>query len=266
MSTNKPWWSEEYGFFGHHYIEGDNSLDGYLIGRKQDLRDRTITEVDGIVRLLNLQGNERILDVPSGYGRHSIELAKRGFSVTGLELNSIHIDKAISDAKSVNVNVRFVKGNMIDIPFQREFNVVINMFYSFGFFETDAENSKVLEGIYDALAPGGQFLFHTDVNISRIISGKYREDENRRLESGKSLRIIDAYDPNTKRINGAWIITDSYHSEIRKNYSVRVYTAQEFTEFCRQVGFEHFQIFGDWDLTPYSDESEDMIIIAHKGV
>ncbi|CAF4819188.1 unnamed protein product [Rotaria sp. Silwood2] len=70
---------------------------------------------------------------------------------------------------------------MIDINYDNEFDAVINMFYSFGFFETDEENNQVLQNFYNALKPGGKFLFHTDVNIPRILSGKYKEDETRHL-------------------------------------------------------------------------------------
>src|SRR3989344_1655006 len=206
MKENPQWWSEEYGFFGKHYLKGDNSKEGYLIDKKQTLEQRTFAETEGIIRLLDLKGEERILDVPSGYGRHSIALAKKGFNVTGIELNAIHLNEAIRNAETAQVTPNFVKGNMIDISHKEEFDAVINMFYSFGFFETDEENKKVLENFFKSLKPGGRFLFHTDVNVHRILSGKYKQNETRDLASGNKLQIIDAYDPKDKRIHGAWII------------------------------------------------------------
>ncbi len=137
MNKSSQWWSEEYGFFGEYYIEGDNSNEGYLIAQKQNLVQRTVTEVKGVIGLLGLKGGEKILDIPSGYGRHSIELARKGFDVTGVELNSVHLNKAIFDAQTTDTKVQFVKGNMIDIAYKDEFDAVINMFYSFGFFETE---------------------------------------------------------------------------------------------------------------------------------
>src|SRR3989338_8651260 len=172
------WWSEEYGFFGKHYLEGDNSREGYLIGQ------------------------ERILDVPSGYGRHSIALAKKGFNITGVELNAVHLSEAIRNAEVAQVSPDFVKGNMIDISQREEFDAVINMFYSFGFFETDEENKRVLANFFNALKKGGKFLFHTDVNVPRVLAGKYKEDETRNLASGNTLRIIDKYNPRKKKLFG----------------------------------------------------------------
>ncbi len=214
--------------------------------------------------MLGLKGGEKILDLPSGYGRHSIALAQKGFNVTGSELNSVHLNKAIQNAEKAGTRVNFVKENMININYKGEFDTVINMFYSFGFFDTDKENNKVLKNFYNALKPGGKFLFHTDVNIPRIMSGKYREDETRHLASGKSLRIIDKYNPSDKRIHGTWIIKDKEGNEEKKNYSVRVYTKDEFIDLCKQTGFTEFKVYSDWSGVPYSEDSEDMIIVAKK--
>lgn len=262
MESNTNWWSEEYGFFGEHYLEGDNSKEGYLIEKKQTLNERTAAEVKGIINLLDLKGGEKILDVPSGYGRHSIGLAREGFDVTGSELNSVHLQKAIENA--AGTSVKFTQENMIDISYNEEFDAVINMFYSFGFFDTDTENKKVLVNFFNALKPGGKFLFHTDVNIPRIISGKYREDETRNLSSGKTLRIIDIYNPVDKKIHGTWVIKDINGVERKKDYAVRVYDIEEFISLCKDVGFKSFETYSDWDKTPYSEDSEDMIIIAIK--
>lgn len=262
-SSNIPWWSEEYGFFGSFYMNGDASKDGYLIEKKQSLQERTISEVDGIVKLLNLPKEARILDCPCGYGRHSIELAKRNFSVTGSDINSIHLAKAELDAKKESVAISFQKESMSNLTYDKEFDAVINMFYSFGFFDTDQENEKVLKNFYNALKPGGKFLMHTDVNVSRILAGKYKEDEKRVLETGDVLRVVDKYNKETKRIEGAWIIKNN-DREVRKDYTVRVYTKEEFEELCNKVGFSSVTTYGDWQGNPYTEDAEDMVVIAVK--
>jgi SAM-dependent methyltransferase len=261
---NTEWWSEEYGFFGEYYLEGDNSHEGYLIAEQQTLEQRTFCEVEGVITLLNLASRGNILDIPSGYGRHSIGLAKRGFNVVGSELNSTHLHVARAAAQKENVQVDFVQENMIDIKYQEKFDAVVNMFYSFGFFGTEEDNNRVLENFYNALKPGGKFLFHTDVNMPRILSGKYKENETRKLVSGKTLRISDVYNPKDKRIYGSWIISNKEGKEIKRDYSVRVYDKEEFIKLCETVGFKDFEVYGDWNKTPYSEESEDMIIIGKK--
>lgn len=257
------WWSEDYGFFGDFYIEGDASKDGYLIEKKQILKERTISEINGVVKLLSLSEGAKILDCPCGYGRHSIELAKQGFSVVGSDINSKHLSKAEKDSIVAEVKVDFKKENMLSLEYSNQFDAVINMFYSFGFFDTDAENNTVLKNFYNALKSGGKFLMHTDVNIPRILAKKYKENEERVLISGNKLQIIDSYDSNTKRINGTWIIKND-EKEIRKDYSVRVYTKGEFEQMCRDVGFSKVSTYSNWEGDSYTEDSEDMIIIAEK--
>lgn len=260
----QPWWSEEYDFFGSFYMQGDNSQEGYLINHKQTLSERTATEVDGMQNLLKLSPGASVLDLPCGYGRHSIELAARGYQITGLDINSTHLSRAREEARKRGIEAKFDKGNMLDFNVSEQFDAAINMFYSFGFFETDEENKQAAQNFYDCLKAGGKFLMHTDVNVPRILSGKYKEDEERHLSEGKTLRIIDKYNPETKRIDGAWIIKDDQGKEERKEYSVRVYTKEEFIELCKAVGFSHCEAYSDWQGTPYSEEAEDMIVVATK--
>jgi SAM-dependent methyltransferase len=264
MSIKKTkWWQPEAGFFGDFYFEGDNSKQGYLIEAQQTLNERTNTEVNGVIKLLSIAKGGLILDCPCGYGRHSIELASQGYNVAGVDINPSFLKKAIQIAGEKQINLDFEIGNMLELKFNNKFNAVINMFYSFGFFETDKQNETVLQNFYKALKPGGKFLMHTDVNIPRILSGKYREDEKRDLESGGSLRIIDKYNLETKRIDGSWIIEKDGVAE-QKDYSVRVYTKEEFEEMFIKVGFSSVVTYSNWDGDPYSEDSEDMIVIATK--
>jgi SAM-dependent methyltransferase len=155
---------------------------------------------------------------------------------------------------------------MRSIPFRQQFDAVINMFYSFGFFETDDENHTVLRNFYAALKPGGKFLMHTDVHIPRIMQGKYKSHEQRTLRSGKTLQIVDRYDPIRKRIDGSWtLLHPNGRAELLTPYSVRVYTFAEFAETCAAVGFTKVTGYGDWNGTPLTDDAEDMMIVAEKA-
>ncbi|MGL4697491.1 SAM-dependent methyltransferase [Enterococcus larvae] len=264
VKEDLKWWMEDYGFFGEFYMQGDDSIEGYLEGKKQTLSERTISEVDGIIRLLDLKKGNRLMDCPCGYGRHSNELQYRGIDVVGCDINSVHLSKAKENAVKRDLSTDFKQKNMIELDYTGEFDAVINMFYSFGFFDTDEENFKVLKNFYNSLKQGGKFLMHTDVNISRIQSGKYKFDEERILTSGKSLRIIDVYDEETKKIYGKWTILGSDGKTETVDYAVRVYTKEEFTEMCHEAGFTKVTVYSDWEGTPYLEDAEDMIIIAEK--
>jgi len=257
------WWDEGAGFFGDFYIQGDNSKEGHLAARRLSLSERTLVEVDGVVRLLNLTRRCRVLDMPCGYGRHSIELARRGQIVTGADINAVHLARAREDAECQGVSVKFERQNMLASTYKEEFDAVINMFYSFGFFGTDAENLQVLRGFYQALLPGGKFLMHTDVNVPRIRGGSYKTHEARSLVGGGRLWIDERFDEKIRRIEGQWMIENGSIKSSRA-YSVRVYEASEFVRMCLDVGFASCSAMGDWSGTPYSSDAEEIIFVAQK--
>lgn len=262
--TETEWWEDNAGFFGRKYIEGDDSLEGFL-STPQTLDVRTSREVDGIVRLLSLQPGASVLDCPCGYGRHSISLAKRGFQVQGSDLNGEMLDAARRQADGTG-NLRFACENMLDLVYRGSHDAVINMFLAFGFFEEEVDNVKVLANFYRALKPGGRFLLHTDVNPSRIVSGSYRLHEHRNLKSGRTLEIVESFDPARRRLNGQWILIDG--AGVRDElppYSCRVYTPGEITSLCKSVGFESVRLYGGWDGEELRDDSEEMIVVASKG-
>lgn len=258
------WWEDQGGFFGRKYIEGDDSLEGFL-STPQTLGLRTEREVDGIVSLLGLAPGATVLDCPCGYGRHSIALARRGLEVVGSDINQEMLAVAEQQANGTG-NLRFARENMISLRYRGEYDAVINMFLAFGFFEGEGENLQVLENFRAALRPGGSFLLHTDVNVSRLVSGTYRLRETRSLKSGRKLEIVESYDRDRKRLNGQWILigADGAREELPA-YSCRIYTAEELATLCRWAGFDSVSFFGGWDGRELSDESEEMIVVASRA-
>lgn len=259
------WWDEAAGFFGDFYMQGDQSKEGHLSAQRLTLSERTSCEVEGVIKLLDIRSGSRILDVPCGYGRHAIGLAAQGYNVVGVDLSTFFLDVARKRAVAQSVDIQFQKGNMLSLDFNNEFDAVINMFYSFGFFDSDEENMRVLKNFKNALNSKGKFLMHTDVNIPRILSGQYKTDEKRHLVSGGILHIQDRYNPATKRIEGAWtIIKDS--DIVRKHYSVRVYDESEFRDMCLEAGFSSCSSYGDWHGGKYDPyQSEEVIFVAQSG-
>lgn len=116
------------------------------------------TQAPQIVNLLGLAPPARILDVGCGYGRHSVELARMGFQVTGLDFSDVQLDRARERAAAAGVEVEWRQGDSRAMTFESEFDAAINMFLSFGYFETDAEHLAMLQGVVRALRPGGKFL------------------------------------------------------------------------------------------------------------
>src|SRR5438034_1082064 len=123
--------------------------------------ERTAGEVAGIETLLGLPRGSRILDLACGYGRHAIPLAERGYEVTGQDLSEVFLERARAEATSRAVAARWVHGDMRHIPFDNEFDAVINIFTAFGYLEFEEEDQRVLDQVYNTLRPGGRFLLET---------------------------------------------------------------------------------------------------------
>lgn len=262
----KEWWKCGAGFFGRHYIIGDNSLCGYIPGKPETLEERTEREIKGVIGLLSLTPLSKILDIPCGYGRHSISLAKKGYNVTGIDINLEFLQSARSAAETDGVSVGFSNGDMrcLEDRFYSEFDAVINMFFSFGFFGKN-ENIRTMQEFFKSLRPGGQLLIHTDVCPEIINGGNYRLTETRELVKGGKLLINEAYDHQTGRINGKWTIVNCQGIDHQLTpYSVRIYSTDELEKMARLCGFGKTRFYGSFQKNKFSPDSKELIFIAEK--
>jgi ubiquinone/menaquinone biosynthesis C-methylase UbiE len=265
MNKKPNWWESEGGFFGSLYKEADDSFEGHL-NTASGLSERTEKEVLGIIKLCNLNSGDTLMDCPSGYGRHSIALSQRGLKVTGIDINDEFLNLARHKANGLKLtNVNFVKCDMREIDYANEFDVVINMFYSFGFFDSEKENFLVLKNFCNALKSGGRFLMHTHITVPRLISGELKNNQTRILESGRKLRLTRKYNPVTKREDGEWMVIGADGNKNKLTpYSVRIYTADEFEKLCLDAGFKSVNSYGSWEGAEYENSSPELIVVATK--
>lgn len=265
ISYEKDWWNDAGGFFGKLYAEADDSYEGFL-KKLEAMPSRIREEVDGVVRLCSLEKGAKVLDCPCGYGRHSLGLAQKRYSVHGVDINSEHLGLAKRQAEKIKAKqCTFIQEDMRKLDFNNEFNAVINMFYSFGFFESEKDDLLSVKNFYKALKPNGKFLMHTFITVPKIKSGNYKKHDVRTLTSGDKLELFRDFDPETKREVGEWSI-------LRKNgkrdklapYSMRIYTDNEFETLCRNAGFSSISFYGDWEGNPYKAKSELLIAVATR--
>ena len=117
-------------------------------------RAQTNQEIRSLIRLVRLPAGARILDVPCGFGRHAVALARRGFRVTGVDISSDLLAQARETAASKGVSVEFRQADMRRMAYRQRFDAVLNLFTSFGYYG-DTEDLQVLKGFHRALRPGG---------------------------------------------------------------------------------------------------------------
>ena len=236
--------------------------------------DRTVKEVDGFIQLCHennlLPSNPidiSILDICCGYGRHSIELAKRGFNISGVDISPPLIEQAKSDAKKESIdfdNLTFKVGDIRDIPFPGEsFGAIINMYTSFGNY-SDEENIKCMYEINRVIKPSGFVFFDLNnlfyfINSNRIGKHFYKDGHLLYLEES-SFNPIEGREHQTAEYYYKGVLKHKY------NLSLRRYTFTEFRSLLESTGFKSIAVYGDFDgsLFEVCPPSKRMIIIAKK--
>lgn len=247
------WWSEETGFFGPGYLkEYENIL----------TKERTKAEVDFLAKALKLKRGAKILDCPCGHGRHAVELARRGYKVTGQDLNSFFLKEAKKTAKRARVSVRWIQGDMRDIPFQGEFDVVLNLYTAFGYLESDEEDEKALSEAAKALRPKGKFILELN-NRERVIR-TYHEKDWQQLSDGSIVITEKKFDQaagrNVERRIRIW--KNGKHEEFM--LFIRMYTIAELVKMLRRAGLILKEMYGDYNGGPITFDSKRYILIAEK--
>lgn len=159
--AKKEWWQT---------IFGDKYLTTYVDSFPQK---RTELEVDFLTRVLRPKGG-KVLDLACGHGRHSIELAKKGYTVTGLDYSRHFLRLVKERAREKGVRAVFRQGDMRKLSFKNEFNYIINMFTSFGYFKAEEDHAKVLRGVARALKKNGLFVMDFNNSLRGCYSGWLR--------------------------------------------------------------------------------------------
>lgn len=216
------------------------------------------THIKLILNNVNIPSNAKILDMACGAGRHAIILARKNFDVTAVDLSEKLLSIAKQSALDENLKINFVQSDIRNFKTAEKFNLVVNLFTSFGYFETDEENFSVLQKAYDLLVDGGyfildffnsQFLMQNLVESSEEIIGGVKIHQFRKI---KENRV-------TKKI----VITKNGNlSQFEE--SVRMFTKDELVMAIQNIGFDIYKTFGDFLGNDFEQFSSPRLILICK--
>ena len=133
----------------------------------------TAPQIDQVTRLLDLKPPLEILDLCCGLGRHSLELARRGFAVTGVDRTTLYLDKAREHAAAEKLSIEFIHEDMRKFCRSDAFDIVLNFYTSFGYFENPAEDRRVLVNMHKSLRKGGRLVM--EMAGKEILARIFRE-------------------------------------------------------------------------------------------
>ena len=211
------------------------------------------------IRQTDLQQGQHVLDLCCGGGRHMAHLAKVSDHVAGLDYSP----QLLAIARdSLGPDIPLIRGDMRHLPFRERFDVIMNYFTSFGYFQDQEENQQVVHNMMDALKPGGRFFIdymNKDWAIANIEYETHRTVEGFRVHERRWI------ESNGSRINKATIIKRGGDEIKHVGESVQLYTEDEFTNMLEKGGAEIESLFGDYTEAPVSPENPRMIVVGRKA-
>jgi SAM-dependent methyltransferase len=220
---------------------------------------RTEREIETITRMLEVPAGAKLLDAPCGDGRLAVELAARGYEVTGVDITTAYLDRARQTAAERGVELTLVERDMRDLGWSADFDGALCYWGSFGYFDDDG-NQEFLSAVASALKPGGCFLLETHI-LETLLP---------RFEQRGWSHIGDTYlleerqfDHTTGRIEATWTFLGNVEPEARQT-SIRLYTYRELAAMLERAGFGSAEAFDAFGEEPFEFGAQRLLMRARK--
>ncbi|MCD4737515.1 MAG: class I SAM-dependent methyltransferase [Bacteroidales bacterium] len=234
---------------------------------KESFTQGTINEVDFIENEIGFNKNTTILDVGCGTGRHSIELAKRGYRVTGIDLSDDQIQRAINKAAKANVKTEFLIKDARSFSFEDQFDLVIMICEgAFPLMETDEMNFSILQNATKSLKNEGKLIF-TTLNGLYPLFHSVKDFINKNAEDMKYEQ--NTFNLMTFRDHSTFEVTDDLDNKKTIHSDERYYVPSEITWLLKSLKYKSIEIFG-CEVGNFTREKQlshddfEMLVIAEK--
>ncbi len=198
--------------------------------------------------------------MPCGFGRHSGELARRGSSVVGVDLSGVMLREARRRHRE-GARLRFVRGDMRRLAYRAEFDAVVCLFTSFGYF-SERDNVATLGRMARALRPGGRLLIdHRNPAFDTRLPRRVWSREARRIFVLSSPRV----DRRTGVLDDTWLIIRlGDRRVIKKDLRVRLWTPRQWKRRLRDAGLSLVRLYAGLEGTPYRATASRLVVLAER--
>lgn len=218
-------------------------------------------EVSQIIALTQCTGGS-LLDLCCGPGRHALEFAQRGFRVTGVDKSEFLLAQARERASQANLSVEWVHDDMRLFHRPAAFELVCNLYTSFGYFEDERDNFQVLQNIYENLKESGVLVM--EVLGKERLARTWQNSICTELADGSLLVQRPHLRDDWGRVSSDWtLVKDGRARSFTFEHSI--YSARELKDLLSQAGFKHVQIFGSLQGTPYDLDAARLVAVARKS-
>ncbi|MDR1306147.1 MAG: class I SAM-dependent methyltransferase [Treponema sp.] len=249
----------------------------------------------GITRLADLAGAASLrsaaaagaarspacLDLCCGFGRIGLELARRGFALTGVDITGPYLDTAREDAAVEGLDAEFILEDVRSFKRPGAFDIAVNLYNSFGYFEDPKDDKRLVRNAFESLKPGGVFFIETlgkeilardfvesewfrragffvlteyeTLDSWGAMKNTWRLVPERNYPAGTGNKGLSAKDPAIKG------------GVIEKTFIHRLYAASELRALLLEAGFASAEVYGDWDERPYDSTAVKLIVLGRKA-
>ncbi len=238
-----------HGFFDASYVR---------LLRAQWPEAVTREQVGFAARVLNLRRGTRVLDVPCGFGRHARFLARRGIMVVGVDLSRAMLAEARRSGPEARLS--FVRADMRRLAYRGEFDAVLNLYTSFGYF-SPRENRDVLRRMARALKPGGRILIdHRDRKHDVGLPGRWWE----RADDGTLAIWEMKLDRRTGCWSGEWTFVSPGGQRSVRPIRHYVYTLPQWKRMFHEAGLRVTSAWSDYGQPYRQGKGPRLLVIGTK--
>jgi SAM-dependent methyltransferase len=226
--------------------------------------ESTVESADQILSRTAPAEGGSVLDLCCGPGRFSLEFARRGFRVTGVDRTAAYIEEARAHAAAERLEIEFVTEDMRRFRRAGAFDLAISVFTSFGYFDDPVDDLRVAENLFASLRPGGRLAL--DVVGKEVIARGFRPMDASWVDEDRKVLLLEE---RKLRCDWGWI--DTTWTLIRDTertsrcFGLRLYSGVELIDLLRRAGFSAVTLHGGIDGSPYDHKARRLVAIAVKG-
>ena len=218
-------------------------------------------QVGQIVALTGIQPGQ-VLDLCCGPGRHSVEFARQGFAVTGVDRTPYLLERAQAHAAAEALDIEFVRQDMRDFRRPAAFDLAVNLFTSFGYFDEAADELRVLANVHESLRPGGIFVM--ELLGKEYLAAHYVNSRCVDYADGTVVVQRAKFGDDWTRCYCDWTIVQNGRARIHK-FDHFVYSGRELKELLLRAGFADVRLYGDLRGSPYGVDALRLVAVARKA-
>jgi SAM-dependent methyltransferase len=217
-----------------------------------------------LLELLGLAPGARVLDLCCGPGRISLELARRGFTVTGVDRTEPYLEEARRRTAAEGLAVEWVREDMRRFRRPAAFDGAVNLFTSFGYFEDRADDLLVARNLHESLRPGGKLVM--EMLGREILANHFRERDWTWIDREQDILMLEERHlrPGWEWIDNDWTMIRG-GKRVTQSFGHRLYCGSDLAAILREAGFATVELYGSFAGTPYDHQARRLVAVAVKG-